>query len=93
MSNLNKTAFTSFAARSIDVGLSYADFVRAAKTAFIQEALDRNHGNQSRAARELGMHRNTLSRTIHELGMQIEHFHGGRPRAQREEPKAESSVA
>ena len=33
--------------------------------------LDRNHGNQSKAARELGMHRNTLSRTISELDLDL----------------------
>ena len=31
---------------------------------FIKRALDRSNGNQSRAARLLGIHRNTLSRKI-----------------------------
>ncbi len=33
---------------------------------FIKRALDRVKGNQSRAAEELGIHRNTLSRKIGE---------------------------
>jgi Fis family transcriptional regulator len=48
-------------------GIGYAEAVREFKRRFILNVLDRNKGNQSRAARELGMHRNTLSRTLTEL--------------------------
>ncbi len=36
------------------------------KKRFIRRALERARGNQSRAAKELGIHRNTLSRLVEE---------------------------
>ena len=45
----------------------YSEGVREFKKRFILTVLQENKGNQCRAARELGMHRNTLSRTITEL--------------------------
>jgi Fis family transcriptional regulator, factor for inversion stimulation protein len=45
----------------------YEEGVREFKKRFILTVLQENKGNQCRAARELGMHRNTLSRTIAEL--------------------------
>ena len=45
----------------------YSEGVREFKKRFILTVLQENKGNQCRAARELGMHRNTLSRTIAEL--------------------------
>lgn len=50
-------------------GINYADAVREFKKRFILEVLARHRGNQCKAAEELGMHRNTLSRTLTELGM------------------------
>jgi Fis family transcriptional regulator len=50
-------------------GVTYADAVREFKKRFILEVLARHRGNQCKAAEELGMHRNTLSRTLTELGM------------------------
>ncbi len=50
-------------------GISYTDAVREFKRHFIFEVLARHRGNQCKAAEELGMHRNTLSRTLTELGM------------------------
>ncbi len=50
-------------------GLPYADAVREFKKRFILEVLARHRGNQCKAAEELGMHRNTLSRTLTELEM------------------------
>ena len=47
----------------------YAEAVREFKKRFILEVLTRHRGNQCKAAEELGMHRNTLSRTLAELGM------------------------
>jgi DNA-binding NtrC family response regulator len=48
-------------------GLTYAEAVREFKRRYIQEILNAHKGNQCKAARELGMHRNTLSRTMAEL--------------------------
>ncbi|MES2390857.1 MAG: helix-turn-helix domain-containing protein [Acidobacteriota bacterium] len=50
-------------------GVPYAEAVREFKKRFILEVLTRHRGNQCKAAEELGMHRNTLSRTLTELGM------------------------
>ena len=51
-------------------GIFYSEFVREAKKRFIAHVLQACNGNQCRAARELGMHRNTLSRTLAELKME-----------------------
>ncbi len=50
-------------------GISYTDAVRDFKKRYILEVLARHRGNQCKAADELGMHRNTLSRTLNELGL------------------------
>lgn len=50
-------------------GIPYTDAVREFKKRFLLEVLARHRGNQCKAAEELGMHRNTLSRTLAELGM------------------------
>lgn len=48
-------------------GMNYDDAVREFKKSYILEVLSHHKGNQCKAASELGMHRNTLSRTINEL--------------------------
>ena len=48
-------------------GISYTDAVRQFKKRYILEVLAHHRGNQCKAATELGMHRNTLSRTLSEL--------------------------
>jgi hypothetical protein len=50
-------------------GISYADAVRQFKKRYILEVLAHHKGNQCKAATEMGMHRNTLSRTLAELEM------------------------
>ena len=50
-------------------GISYSDSVRQFKRRYILEVLAHHKGNQCKAATELGMHRNTLSRTLAELDM------------------------
>ncbi len=52
-------------------GILYSEAVREFKKRFLLTVLTENHGNQCKAARELGMHRNTLSRTINELKLDI----------------------
>jgi Fis family transcriptional regulator, factor for inversion stimulation protein len=49
----------------------YAEAVREFKKRFVMVTLEDNRCNQSRAARALQMHRNTLSRTMHELGISV----------------------
>lgn len=61
----------------------YSEAVREFKKRFIATVLDENKGNQCRAARQLGMHRNTLSRTIGELKIDIRDFRDGAKRPPR----------
>lgn len=61
----------------------YSEAVREFKRRFISTVLEENKGNQCRAARQLGMHRNTLSRTIDELDIDIRHFRDGAKRPPR----------
>jgi Fis family transcriptional regulator, factor for inversion stimulation protein len=55
----------------------YSEGVREFKKRFILTVLQENKGNQCRAARELGMHRNTLSRTIDELRIDVRQLRDG----------------
>ena len=57
-------------------GIYYTEGVKAFKKNFIVQVLADNKGNQCRAARELGMHRNTLSRTIQELKIDLREIPG-----------------
>ena len=50
-------------------GISYTESVRQFKRRYILEVLAHHKGNQCKAATELGMHRNTLSRTLAELDL------------------------
>jgi DNA-binding NtrC family response regulator len=58
-------------------GILYSEAVREFKKRFIITVLQENHGNQCKAARELGMHRNTLSRTIEELKIDMRNVRDG----------------
>jgi Fis family transcriptional regulator len=61
----------------------YSEGVREFKKRFILTVLQENKGNQCRAARELGMHRNTLSRTIGELKIDVRQLRDGAKRPPR----------
>jgi Fis family transcriptional regulator, factor for inversion stimulation protein len=52
-------------------GILYDEAVREFKKVFIANVLEQNKGNQCKAAKQLGMHRNTLSRTLTELKLDI----------------------
>ena len=52
-------------------GISYEDAVHDFKRQYLREVLIAHRGNQCKAAEELGMHRNTLSRTMAELGLDL----------------------
>ena len=58
-------------------GILYSEAVREFKKRFILTVLQDNQGNQCRAARQLGMHRNTLSRTISELKIDVRQLRDG----------------
>ncbi len=48
----------------VERGILFDEAVNEFEKKFIKRVLDRTGGNQSRAARLLGIHRNTLSRKI-----------------------------
>jgi hypothetical protein len=52
-------------------GILYNEAVREFKKVFIAHVLEQNKGNQCKAAKQLGMHRNTLSRTLAELDLDV----------------------
>ena len=54
-----------------DGGILYSEAVREFKRSFLAHVLQQNRGNQSKAAKQLGMHRNTLSRTLNELDLDV----------------------
>ena len=58
-------------------GILYSEAVREFKKVFISHVLQQSRGNQCRAAKLLGMHRNTLSRVIHELGLDVRELRKG----------------
>jgi Fis family transcriptional regulator len=61
----------------------YSEAVREFKKRFILTVLHENQGNQCKAARVLGMHRNTLSRTITELKLDLRALRDGAKRPPR----------
>ena len=60
----------------VERGILFDEAVNEFEKRFIKRALDRSNGNQSRAARLLGIHRNTLSRKIgvYKLDHRNRHF-------------------
>ena len=59
------------------VGIPYGEAIRQFKKRYILEVLSHHKGNQCKAAEELGMHRNTLSRTLAELDMSTAQIRNG----------------
>jgi len=66
-------------------GITYAEAVREFKRRFLMEVLAHHKGNQCKAAKELGMHRNTLSRTMAELELNPTQIRGSLKRPPRSE--------
>jgi DNA-binding NtrC family response regulator len=66
-------------------GIRYDDAVREFKRQYLREVLITHRGNQCKAAEELGMHRNTLSRTMAELGLNLAEVRAGLKRPPRSE--------
>jgi Fis family transcriptional regulator, factor for inversion stimulation protein len=66
-------------------GIRYDDAVREFKKQYLREVLAANRGNQCKAAEELGIHRNTLSRTMAELGLSLAEVRAGLKRPPRSE--------
>jgi DNA-binding NtrC family response regulator len=58
-------------------GIGYEDAVREFKRQYLREVLVAHRGNQCKAAEELGMHRNTLSRAMADLGLNLAEVRAG----------------
>jgi DNA-binding protein Fis len=80
-----KDQLEALVAQMYSSGILYSEAVREFKKRFLMNVLQQNKGNQCKAARELGMHRNTLSRTIHELKLDVRQFRDGARRPVRSE--------
>lgn len=59
-----KDQLESLIGQMVERGILFDEAVSEFEKKFIKRVLDRTNGNQSRAARMLGIHRNTLSRKI-----------------------------
>jgi Fis family transcriptional regulator len=66
-------------------GIRYEDAVRQFKRQYLLEVLRTHRGNQCKAAEELNMHRNTLSRTMAELDLEVAEVRAGLKRPVRSE--------
>jgi DNA-binding NtrC family response regulator len=73
-------------------GIRYEDAVREFKRQYLREVLVAHRGNQCKAAEELGMHRNTLSRAMAELGLSLAEVRSGLKRPPRTERPVYSTV-
>ncbi len=66
-----KNQLSVLIAQMHESGILYGEAVREFKRVFIAHVLVQNNGNQCKAAKQLDMHRNTLSRTIAELELDV----------------------
>ena len=73
-------------------GIRYEDAVRQFKRQYLLEVLRAHRGNQCKAADELGMHRNTLSRTMAELDLEVAEVRAGLKRPVRSERLVHSGL-
>lgn len=73
-------------------GIAYEAAVREFKKQYLREVLEAHRGNQCKAAEELCMHRNTLSRAMAELGLDLAEVRAGLKRPPRSERPVISAV-
>jgi DNA-binding NtrC family response regulator len=66
-------------------GIPYEEAVREFKRQYLREVLIANKGNQCKAAEELKIHRNTLSRTMADLDLNLAEIRAGLKRPPRSE--------
>ena len=64
-----KDQLESLVSQMIEQGILYTDAVSEFEKKFIKKILERNNNNHSKAALALGIHRNTLSRKVDDLGL------------------------
>jgi len=73
-------------------GIPYDDAVREFKKQYLREVLVTHRGNQCKASEELGIHRNTLSRAMSELGLDLAEVRAGLKRPPRSERPVVSTL-
>lgn len=78
-----KNQLSVLVAQMCESGILYGEAVREFKKVFIAHVLTQHHGNQCKAARQLGMHRNTLSRTLAELSLDVKEMRNAPPEERR----------
>ena len=80
-----KDQLESLVTQMYKAGVPCSEAVREFQKAFILTVLKDQRGNQCKAAQKLGMHRNTLRRTILDLEIDIGPTQTGRRRPPRSE--------
>jgi transcriptional regulator with PAS, ATPase and Fis domain len=68
----------SLIGQMVERGILFGEAVGEFEKRFIKRVLDRSNGNQCRAAKTLGIHRNTLSRKMEEYKIA-----NGKPRSRK----------
>ena len=94
MRNNLKRELDALVTQMHSAGVSYTEAVKQFTRRYIFEVLAHHKGNQCKAAEELGMHRNTLSRTLAELDLDTAQIRRGMRRPPvSERPRLQSVVA
>jgi DNA-binding protein Fis len=70
-----KDQLEGLVSQMVERGILFDEAVGEFEKRFIKRVLDRVDGNQSRAAHQLGIHRNTLSRKLTEY--KLDHHRNG----------------
>jgi len=73
-------------------GIRFEEAVREFKKQYLREVLVANRGNQCKAADELGMHRNTLSRAMADLQLNLAEVRAALKRPPRSERPVYSAI-
>ena len=73
-----KDQLEALVGQMVERGILFGEAVGEFEKRFIKRILDRAHGNQSRAAQLLGIHRNTLSRKIGQYKLDHRRRHSSR---------------
>ena len=87
-----KRELDSLVTQMHSTGIRYEDAVRHFKRQYLVEVLMAHRGNQCKAAEELGMHRNTLSRIMAELDLEVAGVRAGLKRPVRSERLVHSGL-
>ena len=88
-----KDQLESLVGMMVERGILLEEAVTEFEKRFIKRVLERLNGNQSRAAKALGIHRNTLSRTLAELDMDTAQIRNGMRRPPSSERPRIQSIA